>query len=95
MGGLEWSTAISACEALSYAGYDDWYLPNKDELNAMYINKAEIGGFNDKNFSFYWSSIVRPVHASNDYAWCQDFYDGEQAYSVKKNNHRVRCVRRD
>lgn len=95
MGALTWDTAISACEALSYAGYDDWYLPSKDELNAMYINKAEIGGFKDKNFSFYWSSIVRPVHASNDYAWCQDFYDGEQSYSVKKNNHRVRCVRRD
>lgn len=94
MGGLEWSTAISACESLTYAGYDDWYLPSKNELNAMYINKAEIGGFSSTR---YWSSTE---YSSSD-AWYQHFGSGYQSTFPKSGTYyesgayRVRCVRRD
>jgi hypothetical protein len=33
--------------------YDDWFLPSKDELYKLYINKAAIGGFAG---TYYWSS---------------------------------------
>ena len=88
MGALAWSTAISACESLTYAGYDDWYLPSKNELNAMYINKAEIGGFSS---AFYWSS----TEDSSSFAWGQHFIAGSQSYTYKTSSYGVRCVRRD
>ena len=51
--------------------YSDWYLPSKDELNKLYLNKTAVGGFSDNR---YWSS-------SEDYstsAWSQCFYSGDQ-----------------
>ena len=90
MGALAYYTAISACEALTYAGYDDWYLPNESELNAMYINKIEIGGFSS---SFYWSSTEHNKLSGR--AWGQYFDDGLQDYDYTYDRNRVRCVRRD
>jgi hypothetical protein len=34
-------------------GYSDWYLPSKDELYKLYLNRAAIGGFAG---DYYWSS---------------------------------------
>lgn len=68
--------------------YTDWFLPSKDELNAMYDNLKEndLGGFVD---NFYWSSS----EDNNYYAWGQDFYDGYQTSFFKKYNRYVRPVR--
>ena len=50
------STAVIAarlCGDLVLGGYSDWYLPSKDEIYKLYLNKVAIGfGPN----SFYWSS---------------------------------------
>ncbi len=65
------NSAASYCYDLVLNGYDDWYLPSKDELNQLYINKNTIGGFT-KNA--YWSSTE-----SNDFAaWDQSFTTGNQ-----------------
>lgn len=34
-GRLDWENALSYCEDLEYAGYDDWYLPNAKELQSI------------------------------------------------------------
>lgn len=35
-GTMNWSAAVTNCEALSYAGYTDWRLPNTNELISLY-----------------------------------------------------------
>jgi hypothetical protein len=68
-------------------GYSDWYLPSKDELNKLYINRVAIGGFASPN---YWSS----TETGNYGAWGFSFYDGG-AYGYYKdfNDGNVRAVR--
>lgn len=66
---MDWKQAMSACENLSFGGYEDWILPDKDQLNTMYVFKDDIGGFYDGggDGSGYWSSTEgtyfgRPAH---------------------------------
>jgi hypothetical protein len=55
LGEFNWADAKIACDDLVLNGYDDWYLPTKDELNLLYLQKAVVGGFTD---NYYWSSTV-------------------------------------
>jgi uncharacterized repeat protein (TIGR02543 family) len=91
--------AAQLCDALVYGGYDDWFMPSKDELNFMYarLYKAGVGGFAGDRNSSYWCS------SESDYvnAWAQYFYDGRQTsnhnwydtWSFKDHDKRVRAVR--
>ena len=65
--------------------YDDWYLPSKDELNKMYLNKGKIGGFS----GYYWSS----TGYGREDAWLQSFINGVQASNSGSFSLRVRAVR--
>jgi hypothetical protein len=68
-------------------GYDDWFLPSKNELNEMYINRGVVGGFASY---FYWSSS----QSDSSLAWGQNFDGGFQnGYSSKYVTLRVRAVR--
>jgi hypothetical protein len=79
--------AAHICDTLTLGGYNDWFLPSKDELNEMYLNKAAIGGF--ANFQYYWSSTEYNILN----AWIQGFDDGYQNYASKNFNYYVRAVR--
>ncbi len=81
--------AVQLCYDLEQGGYDDWFLPSKDELNLMYRNLQlkGMGGFAAAN---YWSSSEYGSYV----AWIQYFYNGIQYNDSSKNNDcRVRAVR--
>jgi hypothetical protein len=79
--------AARICGDLVLNGYSDWYLPSKDELNKLYLNKTAIGGF---AAAYYWSSSEYYNYA----AWSQDFTNGIQNdyYKIANPNY-VRAVR--
>jgi hypothetical protein len=70
----------------SHGGFNDWFLPSRDELNLMYQNKGVIGGFVS---GYYWSSS----EYNSDFAWRQGFGNGGQFSSFKSSNGRVRAAR--
>ncbi|MHC1706105.1 MAG: DUF1566 domain-containing protein [Bacteroidales bacterium] len=78
--------AAKLCSDLVSGGYSDWFLPSKDELNKLYLNRVAIGGFADEN---YWSSS----EASLNSAWKQNFSSGFQGSLYKNNDYYVRAVR--
>jgi len=75
--------AARICGDLVLNGYSDWFLPSKDELNKLYINRVAIGGFAS---DYYWSS------SQNDgtNAWLISLF---QRVNGKDNAYRVRAVR--
>ena len=78
--------AARLCGDLVLGGYSDWYLPSKDELNQLYLNRVAIGGFAS---NYYWSS----TEFGSNYAWEQNFYYGSQGYTNKNYLSNVRAVR--
>lgn len=74
------TTGIAAEIALNSTinGYTDWFLPSKDALNQMYLNKAAIdatatsNGGTAFNGNFYWSSS----QSNNNTAWGTYFTNG-------------------
>jgi uncharacterized repeat protein (TIGR02543 family) len=89
------ATTASYAVRLSYlheaGGYDDWFLPSKDELNLMYQNlhdrETPLGGFSD---GFYWSSSEDGA----SYVWIQYFANGMQSnFGSRDSRYNVRPVR--
>lgn len=80
--------AAKLCADLTLNGYDDWFLPSKDELELMYKNLHKQGGGGFAG-GYYWSSS----ESSDSYAWKQRFGDGYQSKYGKAANYRVRAVR--
>jgi hypothetical protein len=86
---MDWNTAKTACDKLILNGYNDWYLPTKDELNALYNNLKQlgIGGFEDDD---YWSSTLYDL----DLAVSISFrYSGGESHYPKSGDENVRAVR--
>jgi len=79
------SYAANLCNDLIVGNYNDWFLPSKDELNKLYLNKVAIGGF----AYGYWSSSEYNVYD----AWAQNFFHGYQYYYNEDITFRVRAVR--
>jgi hypothetical protein len=83
-------SAADYCANLVEEGYDNWYLPAKDELRAAY-EESDLNSFfsNDNN---YWSSTEDP-EGSNWFAWYLSGYDGMVTTNGKNDTLTVRCLR--
>lgn len=79
--------AAKLCNDLVLDGYDDWYLPSKDELYQIFLNNSYIGGFISE--TSYWSSSESGVQK----AWALKFQDGTWQEYDKYFANAVRCVR--
>ena len=91
--------AADLCANSSNGGYTDWFLPSRDELNAMYLNKTIINSMSIANggsafkeppyFTLYYCSTENDA----DYAEIRDFSNGQQGIVFKGSNYWVRAVR--
>jgi len=84
--------AAYLCDGLSEGGYDDWFLPSKDELNKLYLSQDVVGGYAPTD---YWSSSDNYELDLNSAtaAWSQNFASGVQGHWGKYFLYRVRAVR--
>lgn len=77
---MDWTTAITNIEALDYAGYTDWRLPNIKELNSI-VDYKYSGPCLDQTvwdtsaaYEFFVSSTTGALSTSE--AWVQECADG-------------------
>jgi hypothetical protein len=87
------NNAARLCYDLTLGGYSDWYLPSKDELNEVFLNKDLIGGFAISGVCCYWSSSQI---ASQYMAWVQLFFTANAGYQSNGGlitKYRVRAIR--
>jgi hypothetical protein len=86
------SYAAGVARAYTGGGYTDWYLPSKEELNKLYLNRVAIGEFISNSYGLYWSSSEiqsYPYHS----AWLQDFSNGGPLSFFKDFDVNIRAIR--
>jgi hypothetical protein len=97
---LTWQQALSYCENFTLAGYDDWRLPNRNELQSIVdyrrFNPSIDPVFNVAlSWGYYWSSTTYTSNPS--FAWFVTFQEGVIFYtsndSDKSYGYYVRAVR--
>jgi RHS repeat-associated protein len=104
---LNWSEAIGYCEELDHAGYDDWRLPNINELtyalpNSSFNNQTELDFPNGEYWTWdvhfrkpYWTSTPNAL-APDTQAWAIESEGwAYHEHDKKANTYNVRCVRDD
>jgi hypothetical protein len=72
---FQWHEALTYCENLSFAGYDDWRLPNANELQSLVDYGKEFPAINTKAFpdtpnteaSYYWTSTHSLYYTNTAY----------------------------
>jgi hypothetical protein len=82
--------AAGLARAYNGGGYTDWYLPSKDELNKLFLNRVAIGNFISNDL--YWSSSEIQSHPYHS-AWLQDFGNGGPLSTFKDYVVNVRAIR--
>lgn len=79
--------AAGICRTYTGGGYNDWYLPSREELVLLNNQKAIIGNFQP---GYYWSSTAT---ADNSTAWYVDFGSLTAWYDFKIRLYFVRAIR--
>jgi hypothetical protein len=87
--------AAFICDNLVAGGYDDWYLPSKDELQKLYLlymtyaRAGASGNFNPSgSYQYYWSSSECPPDGYGFIrAWYQCFDNNPAPDAILQNQH--------
>jgi hypothetical protein len=93
---MTWANAIASCEALNYAVYGDWRLPNVKELQSI-VDYGRANPTIDQTYfpntqsNIYWSSTT--FLASTISVFTVHFYYGDVDMYMKSENLWVRPVR--
>ena len=82
--------AAQICDSLVLSGKTDWYLPSKDELYQMYLNKTVIGAFATGVYDYYWSSSQETTST----AYVLTFNGTSFGSSKSPVDGRVRAIRK-
>ena len=84
--------AARLCSDFTSSGYSDWFLPSRDELNKLYLNKTTISNYGLTTFTNtnYWTSS----EFNSLGAWSQNFSNGTQSAFTKTSSFYVRAFRR-
>jgi len=91
-----WQDALSYCDNLQLAGYNDWRLPNANEFQSIVDYDQYSPAINTTYFpnavaSLCWSSTTNTYYPYR--AWYVYFYYGTVYYSIKSSGNYVRAVR--
>jgi hypothetical protein len=97
LGEMDWNSAKTTCDELILNGYSDWHLPAKEELNALFVNLKQlgVGGFTKSKTQYgyeigtWWNS----TGDDGNFAWLQNFKNGNQIEGNKGSRYNVRAVR--
>jgi hypothetical protein len=93
---VSWGDALRAAAATEFAGYRDWRLPNKNELESLVEERCSLPAINAVVFpstplAYFWTSS--PYAGLANAAWSVDFGFGSVNASVKNGSIHVRLVR--
>jgi len=90
---MTWNDALSAAAASTTEGYEDWYLPNINQLGILY-NTIGPGGDNSLGLVFqpgqyssqwsFWSSSITP--SNSNYVYLMSFIDGSLSENYYPSN---------
>jgi formylglycine-generating enzyme required for sulfatase activity len=93
----DWGSALAWCDDLSWAGHDDWRLPDDHELSSLIdFGKTaapflDEGAFPATPTARFWTSSTRA--GLSTYAWSADFGVVRVMPFDKADLHHVRCLR--
>lgn len=91
-----WADSLKAAADFEFAGYADWRLPNKNELESIVESSCFSPAINAGVFpatppDYFWSSS--PYAAVSHAAWSVDFGYGTVIASIKSGSIHIRLVR--
>ena len=94
---LDWGTALRYCAHLNWAGYTDWWLPNRAELLSLVNRNQRVPAVDVllrkvTKDNVYWSSNTNRQFP--DQAYYVSFFSGNSYANSKYVQGYVRCVRR-